>query len=89
MMSPVRLRTKTVRVLTDRIKKFGDDHPATFAAYQRAHLAWDRLWFTPPLYSNDAELRKKQQVALSRAYERAYGKPGWHNRHQRRRYARG
>lgn len=39
-MSPSVLRARTIDLLKRRRERFGDDHPATIAAYARADIAW-------------------------------------------------
>lgn len=79
-------RRMTAAILSLRIAQHGDFHPATFAAYGHAFVAWQGR-IKPPRTPDD--LSQRDFDALMRAYTmaqlRAYGgSKGIGNRHHRR-----
>jgi hypothetical protein len=62
-------------------RKFGDFHPATFAAYARAFVAWEGRVRPPSI--EDAPNRAALAHAYTTAQLRAYGDAGYDNRARR------
>lgn len=87
-MSPTRKRLRTQRELLACRAQFGVFHPATFAAYGRAFVAWDGR-IKPPTFEDSVsfEVRTACCHAYTTAQIRAYRHDGYENRHVRRRYS--
>lgn len=97
-MSPSVRRARTARELSRRVERFGQYHPATFAAYARAFVAWQGR-IRPPRIEPEALtlpgtedgvkrlqwLVKELPKAYTVAQLRAFGNSGWDNRSMRRR----
>lgn len=84
-MSPGVRRARTLRTLTQRVNTFGRYHPATFAAYARAFVAWNGR-VKPPRCEDASHCGLA--AAYTTAQLRAYGANGWSNRHRRKHEAR-
>ena len=81
-MTPGLARVRTRRILGERIAAHGFWHPATFAAYGRANVAWDGR--TPPPRPEGDEYPEDLPRAYTTAQLRAFGHAGWNNRRWRR-----
>lgn len=82
-MSKVRERLRTQRLVLDRRKQFGDFHPATFAAYGRAFVAWDGGIRAPAIDKLSDPEKTLLFDAYVRAHLRATGYDGCGNRRMR------
>ncbi len=96
MCSPSVRRYRTKRKLDELIHEHGHYHPATFAAYARAFVAWDGV-IRPPRHGYEevktkipdlapaeyGELVGELNAAYTRAQLRAYGDAGYKNRSSR------
>lgn len=83
LVSPSTARSRTMRDLRRARVRYGDLHPATWAAYGRAITAWGsaRLGMLAPPVNSNIELALIAVVAASRASQQ----PGFSNRHRRAR----
>lgn len=96
MCSPSVRRYRTKARLDERKQKFGLYHPATFAAFARAFVAWDGV-IRPPRHGYEEVKKKIPTIApaeygalvqqLNAAYTtanlRALGDRGYNNRSSR------
>lgn len=85
--NPTLLRLRTALAVKDRRARFGENHTATFAAYGRAHVAWNGR-IRPPRITT-TYIGEPGQRTLTGAYTtaqlRAYGHGAQDNRHVRKR----
>lgn len=80
----VRDRLRTQRILLERRAKFGVYHPATFAAYGRAFVAWDGGIRPPEISNGGVDTFAELTSAYTRSQLRAYGDNGYGNQLMRR-----
>lgn len=72
-MSPGVRRARTLRTLTQRVNAFGQYHPATFAAYARAFVAWNGRVKPPALDPEDV----MKTISMADGAPAAINKLGW------------